>query len=110
MVFVLFRYQSMSVSGQFVSPCDSHGINDAFAGDSERCFCKCAGDSDWAQKVRRCLKVRRDAGDSDPVKRHWRCLKQLWAPPAEVAPRLLICGVLYKRGSPETTPVYVHVR
>jgi RHS repeat-associated protein len=34
--------------------CDNYG-SETYAGASEKCFCKCAGDSAWAQKVRGCL-------------------------------------------------------
>src|SRR6266567_3467715 len=34
--------------------CDEYGT-ETYAGASEKCFCKCAGDSAWAQKARGCL-------------------------------------------------------
>jgi RHS repeat-associated protein len=34
--------------------CDEYG-SETYLGASESCFCKCAGDSAWAQKVRGCL-------------------------------------------------------
>ena len=34
--------------------CDAYG-NGSYMGASLKCFCKCAGDSPWAQKVRGCL-------------------------------------------------------
>jgi hypothetical protein len=36
------------------SACDDYG-NNTYLGDNDSCFCKCAGDSQWAQKVRGCL-------------------------------------------------------
>lgn len=34
--------------------CDEYGT-ETYLGASEKCFCKCAGDSAWAQKVRGCF-------------------------------------------------------
>jgi hypothetical protein len=54
------------------SACDKYGCNDTYFGAYARCFCKCAGNSDWSRYVRGCLRAMYDA-DADPGLAHWTC-------------------------------------
>jgi hypothetical protein len=51
--------------------CDNYG-SETYLGASEKCFCKCAGDSAWAQKVRGCLACAFENGMSK-TGRHKMC-------------------------------------
>jgi RHS repeat-associated protein len=51
--------------------CDNYG-SETYLGASEKCFCKCAGDSAWAQKVRGCLACAFENGQSK-TGRHKMC-------------------------------------
>jgi RHS repeat-associated protein len=51
--------------------CDEYG-NQGYLGDSLKCFCKCAGDSDWSQKVRACLACEHENGTEITVA-HFKC-------------------------------------
>lgn len=51
--------------------CDSYG-SETYWFASEKCFCKCAGDSAWAQKVRGCLVCAFENGMSK-TNRHILC-------------------------------------
>ena len=53
--------------------CDKYGDR-RYLGTSLKCFCKCAGDSDWSQKVRGCLRCMDEKG-VDPGEAHMRCYK-----------------------------------
>ena len=51
--------------------CDEYG-SQGYLGDSLKCFCKCAGDSDWSQKVRACLACEHENGTEITVA-HFKC-------------------------------------
>ena len=51
--------------------CDNYG-SETYLWASEKCFCKCAGDSAWAQKVRGCLVCGFENG-ADKFSRHQTC-------------------------------------
>jgi RHS repeat-associated protein len=51
--------------------CDEYGT-ETYLGASETCFCKCAGDSAWAQKVRGCLSCAFENGIGKTA-RHKMC-------------------------------------
>jgi RHS repeat-associated protein len=53
------------------SECDLYGDR-RYLGTSLKCFCKCAGDSDWSKKVRGCLRCM-DKKGVDPFEAHIRC-------------------------------------
>ena len=53
------------------SECDEYGDR-RYLGTSLKCFCKCAGDSDWSKKVRGCLRCM-DKNGVDPWDAHMRC-------------------------------------
>lgn len=44
--------------------CDKYGDR-SYYGSSLKCFCKCAGDSEWEQRARGCLSCMEDTGFSD---------------------------------------------
>jgi hypothetical protein len=37
--------------------CDNYKCTDSYVGSNAACFCKCAGNSDWSQYVRGCLRM-----------------------------------------------------
>lgn len=51
--------------------CDKYG-DKIYAATSLKCFCKCAGNSDWSQKVRGCLACEFDKG-TDMGVAHKKC-------------------------------------
>jgi RHS repeat-associated protein len=51
--------------------CDLYG-DEAYLGVSLKCFCKCAGDSPWSQRVRGCLACEHGKG-TNPFTAHIRC-------------------------------------
>ena len=53
------------------SACDSYG-SETYDGVSLKCFCKCAGDSDWSLQVRGCLACEHKKGTNITVA-HGRC-------------------------------------
>lgn len=53
------------------SVCDKYG-NRSYVGTGLKCFCKCAGDSDWSQAVRGCLACM-DANGADMAFAHTAC-------------------------------------
>jgi len=53
------------------SKCDDY-TNETYLGVSVKCFCKCAGDGSWSQKVRGCLACEHKKGTS-PYVSHARC-------------------------------------
>jgi RHS repeat-associated protein len=57
--------------GSSCSQCDDYG-NERYAGVSLKCFCKCAGDSSWSQKVRGCLACEHGRG-TNMFKAHVGC-------------------------------------
>ena len=61
--------------------CDKYG-DEKYPGTacSLKCFCKCAGDSAWAQKVRACLACEHDKG-TDTRKAHKECYKAAGSAP-----------------------------
>ena len=42
--------------------CNDYAPSDEYSGTNARCFCKCAGNSDWAMYVRGCLRELYDKG------------------------------------------------
>ena len=57
------------------SKCDDYG-NETYLGASEKCFCKCMGDGQWAQNVRGCLSCKFGNGGGNwfnEVERHAEC-------------------------------------
>jgi hypothetical protein len=52
--------------------CDKYPACYTYAGTNARCFCKCAGDSDWSQYVRGCLRHYYERG-MGPTRAHARC-------------------------------------
>ena len=52
--------------------CDEYACSDSYAGANARCFCKCAGDSPWANYVRGCLRKLYEEG-ATPHSAHMRC-------------------------------------
>ena len=55
------------------SKCNDYGY-ETYLGVSLKCFCKCAGDSAWSQKVRGCLACEHDDG-TNPFVAHERCYR-----------------------------------
>jgi RHS repeat-associated protein len=51
--------------------CKKYG-NESYAGTSLQCFCKCAGDSTWADNVRGCLACEHNKG-TNPFVAHMTC-------------------------------------
>jgi len=67
--FVYFPIQSLPAS----SPeCNKYCPDDKYSNASARCFCKCAGDSQWSQYVRGCLRQLYSKGVS-PDAAHNAC-------------------------------------
>jgi RHS repeat-associated protein len=60
--------------------CDSYG-NETYLGVSLKCFCKCAGDSAWSQKVRGWLACEHDKG-TNPYAAHETCYRAAGLPSA----------------------------
>ena len=54
--------------------CDDYACDDTYFGTNAGCFCKCAGDSEWAQYVRGCLRKLYDL-NVGPDEAHARCYK-----------------------------------
>jgi RHS repeat-associated protein len=54
--------------------CNKYPCDYLYSGTNARCFCKCAGDSDWSQYVRGCLRYYYDLG-YDPTYSHVMCYK-----------------------------------
>jgi RHS repeat-associated protein len=52
--------------------CDKYPCNYSYSFTNARCFCKCAGDSDWSRYVRGCLRHYYDQ-HTDPTKAHALC-------------------------------------
>jgi len=52
--------------------CDKYKCDDTYAGANAKCFCKCAGNSDWSKFVRGCLRMMYDEG-FDPAAAHTKC-------------------------------------
>ncbi len=52
--------------------CCKYKKSDEYANTSARCFCKCAGDSDWSNYVRGCLRKAYEGGAS-PHNAHMAC-------------------------------------
>jgi hypothetical protein len=52
--------------------CDKYKCDDKYANTEARCFCKCAGDSQWSQYVRGCLRALYEAGVC-PHEAHMAC-------------------------------------
>src|SRR5206468_6975598 len=42
--------------------CDKYGPCDEYSGSNAKCFCKCAGNDEWSQNVRCCLRYLFDTG------------------------------------------------
>jgi RHS repeat-associated protein len=53
--------------------CDIYG-GESYVGTSLKCFCKCAGDSAWSERVRGCLACEHDMG-TNPFIAHQRCYR-----------------------------------
>jgi len=53
------------------SECDKYGDR-RYLGTSLKCFCKCAGDSEWSKRVRGCLRCMDEKG-VPPFEAHMRC-------------------------------------
>lgn len=68
-----YRYCVDKVIGNFrplpstSSECDNYAEDDYYNGARTRCFCKCAGDSQWAIYVRGCLRHLYERGVSPAV-------------------------------------------
>ena len=83
------------------SACDNYGT-EPYWGASERCFCKCAGDSAWSQQVRGCLACEFNNG-SGKTARHARCYTAAGPAGMPVA-TLLKCEKRCYVGSPSGPP------
>lgn len=86
--------------------CGKYG-NEPYAGTSLQCFCKCAGDSAWSQKVRGCLACEHNKG-TNAFEAHVACYAAagiLSTPPSAVAKCYTSCYVGFKSPTPILPPV-----
>jgi RHS repeat-associated protein len=76
------------------SQCNNYG-NETYLLVSLKCFCKCAGDSPWSQKVRGCLSCEHGRG-TNPMVAHLSCYAAggLDAPYGALAKCYIQCNVL----------------
>jgi RHS repeat-associated protein len=51
--------------------CDEYG-SETYLNSGLKCFCKCAGNSPWSQKVRGCLECEHNKG-TNPYVAHYKC-------------------------------------
>ena len=71
--------------------CDAYGQG-TYLGDSLSCFCKCAGDSPWSQKVRGCLACEFKNG-TPTDEAHKKCYAANGGIPPSLAPTLFYCAI-----------------
>jgi RHS repeat-associated protein len=60
--------------------CDQYGPCDEYAGSNARCFCKCAGNDEWSQTIRCCLRKLYDSRVPGRLA-HWLCYGMMIAAP-----------------------------